>query len=140
LNLGFRFGYCLLGTAAFEVAHFAFEFYGFATYNVMVNPNNLIVQTVLSTMVESGDYFFFTVDPTQGATAFRSEIGDQNLVGLKTNLPRIQRSTTTETQYLSAVAQFRRQPTPPGQVLNWVCRDKADSLNLTQDRLELSPA
>src|SRR5471032_1793351 len=53
LNLGFRFGHCLLGTAAYEVAHFAFEFYGFATYNVLVNPNNLIVRTVLSTMVES---------------------------------------------------------------------------------------
>jgi hypothetical protein len=45
-----------------------------------------------------------------------------------------------ETQYLSVVAQFRRQPTPAGQVLNWVCRDKADCLNLTQHRLELSPA
>lgn len=91
---GIRFGHSLLGTAAFEVVHFAFEFYGFATYNVLVNPSNPLVRTVLTTMVENGDYFFFAV--SQGAaTAFRSEIGQENLAGLTMNLPRIRTSTTT---------------------------------------------
>ena len=44
---GFNFGNSLLGNDHFEVVHFAFEFYGFGTYNVLVNPNNPLVLTVL---------------------------------------------------------------------------------------------
>src|SRR5450631_188172 len=40
---GFSFGHCLFGNAAFEVVQFSFHFYGFKTYNVLVNPNNPIV-------------------------------------------------------------------------------------------------
>jgi hypothetical protein len=85
-SAGFRFGHSLLGTADFEVVHFAFEFYGFETYNVLINSNNPAVQTVLTTMVESEDYFFFAINSNGTATAFRSEIGQANLAGLKTNL------------------------------------------------------
>ena len=38
------------------------EFYGFETYNMLVNPNNRLVKKVLMRMVESGDYFFFAFD------------------------------------------------------------------------------
>lgn len=41
---GFNFGHSLLGSATFEVVHFAFEFSGFKTYNVLLNPNNPLVQ------------------------------------------------------------------------------------------------
>jgi hypothetical protein len=34
---------------------------------------------------------------------------------------------------------FRRRPDPPGQVLNWVCRDNLSYLDLTQNRLEMDP-
>jgi len=54
---GFRFGHALLGTSRWEVVHFAFEFYGFATYNVLINPSDPVARPVLSTMVETGDYF-----------------------------------------------------------------------------------
>lgn len=138
-NAGMRFGHSLLGTAVFEVVHFAFEFYGFSTFNVLVNPNNPLVRTVLTTMVESGDYFFFAVS-RGAATAFRSEIGQENLAGLKTNLPRIRNSTTTESQYRKAVSAFERNPDPPGVLLDWVCRDHPDYLDLTADRLDLTPA
>ena len=57
---GFRFGHSLLGTREYEVLHFAFAFYGFEAYNVLVNPNNPLVQTVLTTMVDSRDYFFLS--------------------------------------------------------------------------------
>jgi hypothetical protein len=60
-SAGFSFGHRLFGNAAFEVVQFSFHFYGFKTYNVLVNPNNPIVQTVLTTMIESGDYFFFAL-------------------------------------------------------------------------------
>ena len=38
-NGGFRFGHSLLGNDKFEVVHFALEFYRFATYYALVNPN-----------------------------------------------------------------------------------------------------
>ena len=139
-SVGFRFGHSLLGTADFEVVHFAFEFYGFETYNVLINPNNPAVQTILTTMVESGDYFFFAINSNGNATAFRSEIGQADLAGLKTNLRRIRISTTTDTQYRKALAMFEKNPQPAGTLLNWVCRDNVEYLDLTKARLELTPA
>ena len=139
-NAGFRFGHSLLGTSRYEVIHFAFEFYGFETYNVLVNPNNPLVQTVLTTMVESGDYFFFELNANGSVTTFRSEIGQDNLAGLTANLARIRRSTTTEAQYRKAVAAFEKNPQPAGVMLQWVCQDDVEYLDLTKDRLELTPA
>jgi len=138
-DAGFRFGHSLYGNTQFEAVHFAFQFYGFKTYNVLVNPNNPIVQAVLATMVESGDYFFFAV-ADGSATAFRSQIGQADLAGLKTNFPRIRRSATTDAQYRRAVASFGKNPDPPGTMLHWACRDHPDYLDLTADRFELTPA
>jgi len=139
-NAGFRFGHSLLGNADYEVVHFAFGFYGFETYNALVNPNNPLVQTVLTMMVESGDYFFFALDANGTATTFRSEIGRESLAGLKANLARIQHSRTTDAQYRKAVTSFRRNPDPPGTLLTWVCGDDAGYLDLTVDRFDLNPA
>jgi hypothetical protein len=55
------------------------------------------------------------------------------------HLRQIQGSTTTDAQYQRTPAQFRRRPDPPGQVLNWVCRDKLSYLDLTENRLEMDP-
>jgi len=136
---GFCFGHTLLGTAEYEVVHFAFHFYGFGTYNVLVNPNNPLVQAVLTMMVTSGDYFFFELNAVGSVTTFRSEIGQEDFAVLKTNLPRIQQSRTTDTQYRKTVSAFMRNPDPPGTLLDWVCRDKAEYLDLTKDRLDLTP-
>jgi hypothetical protein len=115
------------------------SFYGFAIYHVLLNPSNSLAKTVLTNMVESGEYFFFALAPNRRMTAFRSEIGDATLSGLIANLQRIRASTTTESQYNHALAQFRRHPSPPGHVLEWVCRDNLDYLDLTEDRLEMNP-
>jgi hypothetical protein len=138
-NRGFKFGHALLGNAAFEVIQFAFEFYGFQTYNVLVNPNNLLVQAVLAHMIEGGDYFFFALNPNDSVTAFRAAIGQETLTGLKANLARIQHSATTERQYRQALAQFAANPEPPGILLQWICRDNIDYLDLTTDRMALTP-
>jgi hypothetical protein len=136
---GFRFGHTLRGNASFEVVQFMFQFYGFGTYNALVNPNNPLARAVVTAMVESGDYFFALISDG-GATTFRSEIGQGSLAVLKSNFPRILHSKTTEAQYEKAVASFTRNPEPAGTLLRWVCQDDAEYLNLTEDRLELSPA
>ena len=137
---GFRFGHALLGTSSWEVVHFGFEFYGFETYNALINPNDPVARSVLSTMVATGDYFFFALDADRSVTAFRSQIGMDNLAGLKANIARIQRSTTTDAQYRMAVAEFAKHPELPGTMLTWVCRDNTEYLDLAQDRLALRPA
>jgi hypothetical protein len=137
---GFRFGHALLGTGKWEVVHFAFEFYGFATYNVLINPSDPVARSVLRKMSDTGDYFFLALDSDRRATAFRSAVGAGNLAGLKANLSRIQGSATTEVQYRQAVSQFEKHPDPPGTLLTWVCRDNTEYLDLVQDRLVLSPA
>jgi hypothetical protein len=137
---GFRFGTALLGTGRWEVVHFAFEFYGFATYNVLINPSDPVSRSVLTSIVETGDYFFFALDSDRQATAFRSDIGAASLAGLKANLSHLQRSATTDAQYRQAVSQFERHPEPPGTLLRWVCRDNMNYLDLAQDPLVMNPA
>jgi hypothetical protein len=138
---GFAFGHALIGNSDFEVIHFGFDFYGFQAYNVLLNPNNPIVQKLLQTMIESGDYFFFTLDPSSGSvTAFRSEIEKDTLINLTNNWQRIRQSTTTDNQYLQAAIHFVENPNPKGKLLQWVYSDNIDHLDLTQDRLELKPA
>jgi hypothetical protein len=79
--VGVNFGHALLGTTEFEIIQFVFHFYGFETYNMLVNPNNHLVKTVLTRMMESGDHFFFAISPNQSVTAFRSEIGQKIWLG-----------------------------------------------------------
>ena len=140
MALGFNCGHSLLGNADFEVVHFAFEFYGFATYNVLLNPNNPLVQAVLAAMIDSGEYFFLAIMPDHGVTAFRSKIGQGNLTGLKDQWGRIQSSTTNDVQYQKALSEFQEQPFPPGQLLSWVCRSNLEYMDLTKDRMELTPS
>jgi hypothetical protein len=137
---GFAFGHALFGDADWEVVHFAFEFYGFATYNALINPSDLVARSVLRTMVETGDYFFFALTADNRVTAFRSAIAPDNLAGLKANMARLQGSTTSDAQYRHAVSQFKKRPVPPGTFLTWVCREGAGFLDLAQDPLVLSPA
>ncbi|MFC1759693.1 hypothetical protein ACFL2H_13150 [Planctomycetota bacterium] len=136
---GMNFGHSLLGTSEMEVIQFSFEFYGFETYNVLVNPNNRVVQGVLEVMMEAGDYFFFALDPNNHVTAFRAEIEQDLLVGLRANLFRVEFSTTSETEYQQAVEKFARNPKPPGTMLNWVCRENVEYLDVQADPLDLTP-
>jgi len=136
---GFNFGHSLLGTAAYEVIHFAFEFYGFVTYNVLINPNNALVQAVLERMIEDEDFFFFSLEASGRVTAFRAAIGQETLAGIKAHRARIRQSTTTETAYRQALASFARHPEPEGVLLHWVCRDTIAYLDLAGDRLDLNP-
>lgn len=136
---GFSFGHTVFGASEFEVLHFAFDFYNFQTFNVLVNPNNPIVRTVLNMMLESGEYFFFAISPSGPVTAFKSQMQQDNLLGIKANLRRIKGSQTTDPQYARAISSFAKSPEPPGTMLNWVCRDNVEYLDLTGDTMELNP-
>jgi hypothetical protein len=53
---------------------------------------------------------------------------------------RMLRSTTSDRQCEQAVSAFRKNPNPPGVLLDWVCRDNVEFLDLASDRLDLNPA
>ena len=94
-------------------------------------------------MVKDGAHFFFAISADGTATAFGGDSGRsgwEEMAALRRNLPRILRSEASDAQYQEALAQFRANPQPPGQLLNWVCRDNVEYLDLSTDRLELSPA
>lgn len=140
-NAGFAFGHTLLGDDTFEVIHFAFEFYGYQNYNVLLNPNNSLVRKVLQVMLTYQNYFFFTLDTNNGdATAFRAEIEQDTLRYLRINQSRLENSQTTDKQYQKAVKNFSQAPNPEGVMLNWVCRDKLGYLDLSKERMTLNPA
>ena len=137
---GFEFGHTLFGTTTFVVLHFVFAFPGFQTYNVLINSNNLVVQAVLRTMLDDGDYFFFALQPQGQVTAFRAELGSDSLAVLRANRIRLQTSTTTDAQYQQALTSFAAHPAPAGILLPWVCRETVAALDLTTDRMTLTPA
>ena len=136
---GFQFGHALFGTTAFAVLHLVFAFPGFQTYNVLINPNNPLVQAVLRTMLDDEDYFFFALNPKGHVTAFRADIGSEGLAVLRANRARLQSSTTTEGQYQQALTSFAAHPDPAGILLHWVCRENIASVDLSTNRMALTP-
>ena len=136
---GFDFGHSVLGNDCFEVVHFAFTFRGFGSYNVLVNPCDPVIREALRLLLENRAYFVLAIDPDEHVTAFRADVGDAQMTGLLEHRRRIAQSTTTASQYDQAFARFRRQPSPPGTMLAWVCREELAYLDLSQDRMELSP-
>ena len=136
---GFNLGHSLVGTSEYVLIQFVFEFYDFGRYYTLINPNNPLVQKVLSTMVESGDYFFLAINPDNSVTTFRASARHGDLAGLTANFPQIQSATTTDEQYRSGLAAFSKKPSPSGTLMNWVCRDNMDYLDLRVHRFELKP-
>jgi hypothetical protein len=136
---GFNFGHTVLGTSEYEVVQFIFKFYGFKSYNVLVNPNHPLVRTVMDMMIENGEYFFFAISSSGSATSFKKEIHEGSPDDLLVTFRRVKDSTTTDRQYEKAAANFAKKPDPPGTMLTWVCRDEPDYLDLTGDTIQLNP-
>jgi hypothetical protein len=136
---GFGLGHRLLGTDEYEAVQFSFDFHGAGMYHVVLNPGSPVVQQVLGLMLARDDYFILVIGDDDNACAFRADTGQESLAGLKPHLPRIRNSTTTETQYGEALAAFERNPSPPGRVLEWLCRDDVSCLDLTTGTVELRP-
>lgn len=100
-----------------------------------------LVQTILTNMISNGQYFFLALNPDKTVVAFKADIGQEDLAGLQTNFPKIQAATTTDEQYNRGLHYFHQAPDPAGKLLNWVCRDNMDflDLKLAQNRLDMNP-
>ena len=136
---GFRFGNSVIGTIENPVFHFVFEFYGYATYHGLVDLGNPLIKKVISTMVEKEEYFFFAINPDQTVTAFRSQLDPPVLDALKTNFERYGKTSESPQCYEKLCDEFKKKPDPSGRVFNWVCRNDPSYLDLTVNRLELTP-
>lgn len=136
---GMNFGHSVLGTSQFKVLHFGFEFYGHATYHGLVPAGNPIIQAVISTMLDTQDYFFFAINPDQTITAFRSQFEVNDPAGLRTNQEQFDEDSCSLEQYEIAVKSFTKKPDPPGKVMTWVCRNNWDYLDLKKYPLDLNP-
>ena len=91
-------------------------------------------------MLEDEDYFFFALScRPDRRRPFAPRWVKTCSIYVKAHLPRLRHSTTAETQYDLACLSFAGNPGPPGALLNWVCRDRTEYLDLSTDRLELNP-
>jgi hypothetical protein len=136
---GLAFGHALFGNTTFAVLHLVLAFPGFQTYNVLINPNNLVVQAVLRTMLDDGDSFVFALQPQGQVTAFRADSGSEGLVVLRAHRAGLQVSTTTDAYYQQALRSFAAHPDPAGILLQWVGRAAVAAVDLTTDRMALTP-
>jgi hypothetical protein len=139
LDRGLGFGHQLLGIDDNDVVYLGFEFYGFKTYNVIINPNSPVSQAVLNMMIETGDYFILVINPDNSVTAFCSEIGGDTLIWLKTYILRIKESNTTAKEYEKTLSSFERNPLHLGELINWICRYDTRYIDINSNRLELNP-
>lgn len=140
LGLGLAFGHRVSDFQNELLCQFTFSVYGHAEYSALVNPTSPMVRQVLERMITQQDYFFFILQPDGSASAFRSDLGEENLAGLKDNLPAINAATTPRTTYEAGVAAFRKNPDPAGEVLTWVCWDNPAYMDLDTDPMVLPPA
>ena len=62
------------------------------------------------------------------------------MAGLPANMPMIEAATTSEQQYDQAVLAFRDNPIPDEPLVEWVCRDNPDYLDLAGNPLVMNPA
>lgn len=136
---GFCFGHSAFGAESKPVFHFAFEFYGHETFHGLVQPNNPIVKAVIERMLETEDYFFFAINPDQTVTAFRAQLQGHDLAGLRANHEKFGHECCSPEQYEKTVKTFAENPDPPGQMMEWVCRNNRDYLDLVKHPLELAP-
>jgi len=139
LNQGFNFGHSLIGNQNNVLLHFAFLFYGFSRYDVLINPDNPLVKKVLSTMMDNGDYLFLSIAKDLSVTTFREQINQGDFVEIKSNFSKIQNSKTTNSKYLELVSTYRKNIEPGVILMDWVCYENIDYMDLTKNRILMNP-
>ena len=140
LALGMAFGHRLAVIEDDMLCQFVFSIYGYEQYSALVNPASPMVREVLEIMIARQDYFFFILNPDGKASAFRSNLGQENIAGLSDSLPQMYTATTSPETFERSFAAFRLAPDPAGPVLTWVCRDDPAYLRLDDDPMVLPPS
>ena len=121
---GFEFGHALFGNTTFAVLQLVFAFPGFQTYNVLINPNNLVVQALAR--------FSFLRWP---------EVSHVRGGGGPAGEPGPPPDVDHDGRPISASAHVIHGPSrAAGVLLQWVCRETVAALDLSTDRLTLTPA
>ena len=135
-NGGFEFGHALFGTTAFVVLHLVFAFPEFQTYNVLINPHNPLVQAVLRTMLDDGDYFC----PEYPGSDHGVPGGHRGRrLGRPARQPYASAAGHHDGGAQQALTSFAAHPDPAGIPLPWVCRESVTAVDLTTHRMALTP-
>lgn len=136
---GFQLGNGILGISEDECAiQLSFLFYDYGVYHGLVNPGNSVVKRTIELMIENNDYFFIVINPSQRAVTYRSELEQGNNLGIYDNLDIIKNAVTSNEMYETIYSIFKDDPTPPGKVIPWVCREDVYS-DLTNDIKVICP-
>lgn len=133
----FSHGHAIWGWPGREVLQFGFTFFEHFTLNVLVNPANVAVQRALTVMLARRHYFVIAIRPEHRPTVFRADLTRDSFERLTAFGRRAHCSAATETEYQDIVKQFRKKPTPQGEVLEWVCRDDVEYLDLAHNRIDM---
>ena len=134
---GFDFGSELLGTDRYQLIHFILHFQGFQTYDILLNPNNPLVRTVVEVMRETEQYFFFMFNEGE-LVAFQESMGQQNLDWFSSYGNVVHTATTTPEEYERGLQGITKSDRfLHGKLLDWVCRNDVSFLDLQEDRLEV---
>ena len=80
------------------------------------------------------------MNPNQKVTAFRSKLEAYDLAGLRRNQEKFGKEICSLEQYESVVSTFSKNPSPPGMMMTWVCRNNEDYLDLKKYPLVLNPS
>jgi len=136
-RIPFAHGHAIWGWQGREVLQFGFTFFELFTINVLVNPANIEVRRALAVMLARRHYFVIAIRPEHRPIVFRADLARDSFELLTAFGHRAHCSTTTEAEYQDIVTQFRKKPTPQGEVLEWVCRDDAEYLDLSHNRVDI---
>lgn len=135
----FEFGHALHGTTDTMLLQFTFQFYGHSGYQTLLNPANPMVQSVISTLVTSGQSVVLISTPGKPNSLFRAGVDHENLAGMREVLAAMPSVTTTDGRYERQVRVFKRNEASSGTMLKWVCRDNLDYLDVQKNPYMMDP-
>ena len=142
LGTSIGFGHRMLISPDGEpVNQFSFEFRGFERHSVLVNPSSPLVLRAFETMIEEGDFFCFIRNRNGRAFAFRRDLGEEHVAGMRDSLPLMRSTRTPQSSYESGVREFLQTPNPPEvKALEWVCRENQAYFDLETDTVNFPPS
>lgn len=134
-NSGFDFGFEVLGNERYQLLHFVLNVKGIDPYDIIVNPNNPVVRKVMETMRETRQYFFLFVEEGSLA-AFHNDMGPDNVEWFRNYGDVIYTATTSDADYSTSLQRIKtKEGMLHGRLLDWVCRDDMEAINLETNRL-----